>query len=157
MISLELLQCKVINDVILCLIPLTALRFEELRLCGVMKDQDLAFHCSLVITVVQRLWGMSNCCILLRTCNWNNNRIKGSFIVKRLWSCIMWFHIFSLKTSAFQTSLWLFSVPLTLQYYTGVYFTWQIPWNVDYVIRKKIKNSQVGLALLVVIMKLSLS
>lgn len=55
MISLELLQCKVINDVILCLIPLTTLRFEELRLCGVTKDQDLAFHYSLVITVVQRL------------------------------------------------------------------------------------------------------
>lgn len=93
-------------------------------------------HHSLVITVVQMLWGMGNCCILLKTRNWNNNRIKGSLIVKRLWSCITWFHIFSFKISGFQTSLWFYSVPLTLWYYTGVYFTWQILWNVDYVIRK---------------------
>lgn len=84
-----------------------------------------AGHCPLIITVLWMLWGMGDCCILLETCNWNNNRIKGSFIVKRLWSCIMWFHIFSFKISAFQTSLWFYSVPLTLWYYTGVYFTWQ--------------------------------
>lgn len=92
-------------------------------------------HRSLATAVVHMLCGACNCCNLLRTRNQNDNRIKRSFIVKRLWSCIMWFHIFSFKISAFQTSLWFYSMPLTLWYYT-VYFTWQILWNMDYVIRK---------------------